>query len=49
MIEKHWNTSVDIQINDENVQFRRPKLTIADQIQYMRDEKGIKFEIVSEE
>lgn len=42
-------TSVDIQINDENAHSIRPKLTIADQIQYMRDEKGIKFEIVSEE
>ena len=44
-------TIIDVSVNTQNPTNMkdRPKLTIAGQIQHMRDAKGIKFEIVDEE
>lgn len=44
-------TIIDVPVNTQNPTNTkdRPKLTIAGQIQHMRDAKGIKFEIVDEE
>lgn len=49
MIDKVWTAPVNTIPSEIHDAKPRPKLTIKEQIEYMRDVKGIKFEIVNEQ